>query len=136
MIPTLTSANILEKWDGYLASLANVRVNRDRVVAYIEPGTYKLLKEAAGLTSFVDTGAGFRGVDRNVARLDGVKLVEVPADLMKSAYVFTTGWSADANAKQIFGLKCTTGIFVTIVQHVMCVLFITKENRTVICQRI
>lgn len=34
---------------------------------------------------------------------------------------------------RIFGLKCTTGIFVTIVQHVMCVLFITKENRAVIC---
>jgi hypothetical protein len=98
---SLTSANILEKWDGYLESLANARVNRDRVVAYIEPGTYKLLKEAAGLTRFVDVSNGIRGVDRNVARLDGVELVEVPADLMKSAYSFTTGWAAATGAKQI-----------------------------------
>jgi hypothetical protein len=97
----LTAANILTTWDGYLESLANARVNRDRVVAYIEPGTYKLLKEAAGLTRFVDTNTGIRGVDRNVARLDGVELVEVPADLMKSAYVFTTGWVAATGAKQI-----------------------------------
>lgn len=97
----LTAANILTTWDGYLESLANARVNRDRVVAYIEPGTYKLLKEAAGLTRFVDTNTGIRGVDRNVARLDGVELVEVPADLMKSSYVFTTGWVAATGAKQI-----------------------------------
>ena len=97
----LTAANILTTWDGYLESLANARVNRDRVVAYMDPGTYKLLKEAAGLTRFVDTGSGIRGVDRNVARLDGVELVEVPADLMKSSYSFTTGWVAATGAKQI-----------------------------------
>lgn len=97
----LTSANILTVWDGYLEALANARVNRDRAVAYIEPATYKLLKEAAGLTRFVDVGTGIRGVDRNVARLDGVELVEVPADLMKSSYNFATGWVAASGAKQI-----------------------------------
>lgn len=97
----LTTANILTTWDGYLESLANARVNRDRVVAYLDPATYKLLKEAAGLTRFVDVSNGIRGVDRNVARLDGVELVEVPADLMKSSYVFTNGWAAASGAKQI-----------------------------------
>ena len=97
----LTSANILTTWDGYLEALTNARVNRDRVTAYLTPGTYKLLKEAAGLTRFVDTAEGFRGVDRNVARLDGVNIREVPADLMKSSYVFTEGWVAASGAKQI-----------------------------------
>lgn len=97
----LTTANILTTWDGYLESLANARVNRDRVVAYLDPATYKLLKEAAGLTRFVDVSNGIRGVDRNVARLDGVELVEVPADLMKSSYTFTSGWAAASGAKQI-----------------------------------
>ena len=97
----LTSANILEKWDGYLATLADARINRDRVIAYIIPSVYKLLKEAAGITRFIDAGTGIRNVDRNVGKLDGVRIVEVPADLMKTAYVFTTGWVADANAKQI-----------------------------------
>jgi hypothetical protein len=97
----LTSANILTTWDGYLEALTNARVNRDRVTAYMTPATYKLLKEAAGLTRFIDTAEGFRGVDRNVARLDGVNIREVPADLMKSSYVFTEGWAPATGAKQI-----------------------------------
>ena len=48
-----------------------------------------------------DTAEGFRGVDRNVARLDGVNVREVPADLMKSSYVFTEGWVPATGAKQI-----------------------------------
>jgi hypothetical protein len=97
----LTAANILTTWDGYLEALTNARVNRDRVTAYMTPGTYKLLKEAAGLTRFIDTAEGFRGVDRNVARLDGVNVREVPSDLMKSSYVFTEGFVPATGAKQI-----------------------------------
>jgi hypothetical protein len=97
----LTAANILTQWDAALEKMADARVNRDRVRAVMTPATYKLLKEAAGLTRFVDTGAGFRGVDRNIARLDGVQIIEVPSDMMKNAYTFTTGWTVGATAKQI-----------------------------------
>lgn len=97
----LTTTNILTTWDGYLETMTNARVNRDRLTAYMTPGVYKLLKEAAGLTRFVDTGDGYRGVDRNVARLDGINIREVPADLMKSSYDFTDGWVAATGAKQI-----------------------------------
>lgn len=99
---SLTTANILTTWDTYLAEMANRRVNRDRIIAYMTPDTYKLLKEAAGVTRFVSTDEGYRGMDRNVARLDGVNIVEVPADMMKTAYLFTQGWAVDAaNAKQM-----------------------------------
>lgn len=97
----LTSANILTTWDGYLEAMTNARVNRDRVRAYMTPGTYKLLKQAAGITRFLDVGNGIQGIDRNVARLDGVNIREVPADIMKSSFVFTTGWTAATGAKQI-----------------------------------
>ena len=97
----LTSANILAQWDEYLAAMTNARVNRDRVQAYMTPDTYKLLKEAAGLTRFVDVENGFRGVDRNVAKLDGATITEVPADIMKTSFVFTEGWVAASGAKQI-----------------------------------
>ena len=83
---SLSTANILSQWDAYLAEMANRRVNRDRLIAYMTPDTYKLLKEAAGVTRFVSTDEGYRGMDRNVARLDGVNIVEVPADMMKTAY--------------------------------------------------
>ena len=99
---SLSTANILTQWDAYLAEMTNRRANRDRVVAYMTPETYKLLKSAAGVTRFASTDEGSRGVDRNVARLDGVQIVEVPADMMKTAYLFTQGWAVDtANAKQI-----------------------------------
>lgn len=97
----LSSANILTQWDTYLATMANARINRDRLIAYMTPGTYKLLKEAAGITRFVDAATGIRNVDRNVGRLDGVTIVEVPDDLMRTAYTYTEGWTVAAGAGQI-----------------------------------
>jgi hypothetical protein len=97
----LTAANILEKWDTYLAAMTDARVNRDRVEAYMTPAVYKLLKEAAGITRFVSTDEGYRGIDRNVARLDGVRITEVPSDVMKSSYVFTEGFAPASGARQI-----------------------------------
>ena len=98
---TLSAENILATWDGYLAYMANQRVNRDQVVAYMTPDAFKFLKEAAGITRFIDAGTGIRNVDRNVGKLDGVLIKEVPADIMKSAYNFTEGWEAAAGARQI-----------------------------------
>ena len=98
---TLTAANILEKWDGYLAGMTDARVNRDRVECYMTPAVYKLLKEAAGITRFVSTDEGFRGIDRNVARLDGVRITEVPSDIMKTAFVFDEGFVPAQTAKGI-----------------------------------
>lgn len=99
---SLTDQNILATWDSYLAYMADQRIDRRLLRCKMTPNTYKLLKEAAGLTRFVDTGNGIQGIDRNVGRLDGVDIMEVPAELMKSAYIFTDGWAVDAsNAKQV-----------------------------------
>lgn len=99
---TLTAANILAQWDAYLAYMTNARINRDRVRCKMTPDAYKLLKEAAGISRFVDAATGIRNIDRNVGKLDGVLIEEVPADMMKTAYTFTEGWVVDSvNAKQI-----------------------------------
>ena len=98
---SLDASNILANWDSYLAAMAEARVNRDRLVCYVTPSIFKLLKEASGITRFIDAGTGIRNVDRNVGKLDGVKIVEVPSDMMKSAYDFTTGFVAADNAAQI-----------------------------------
>ena len=98
----LSAANILGEWDNALAYMVNQRVNRDRVIAYMTPATYKLLKQATGMTRFIEVTNGIRDVDRNIARLDGVTVIEVPEDMMKTAYVFTEGWAVDtSNAQQI-----------------------------------
>ena len=98
---TLTAANILEHWDAALAYMTDQRVNRDRVRAKVIPAVYKLLKEAAGITRFIDVTGGIRNVDRNVGKLDGVLIEEIPSDLMQSAYDFTNGWTAAVGASQI-----------------------------------
>ena len=97
----LTADNILTQWDTYLAYMVNQRVPRDRIRAKMTPDTYKLLKEAAGITRFVEADTGIRNIDRNVGKLDGVAIMEVPKDIMMSAYDFTDGWVAADGAKQL-----------------------------------
>ena len=98
---TLTDSNILGYWDAALAYMTDQRVNRDRVRCKVIPSIYKLLKEATGLTRFIDVTGGIRNVDRNVGKLDGVLIEEIPSDLMKTAYSFTDGWAPAAGASQI-----------------------------------
>lgn len=99
---SLNASNILAQWDAALAYMTNQRVNRDRCRCKITPDAYKLLKSAAGITRFVDAASGIRNVDRNVGKLDGVLIEEVPSDVMKTAYTFDTGWAVDAaHAAQI-----------------------------------
>ena len=97
----LTSASILTEWDKAIEYMTNQRVNRDRVRAKITPAAYKLLKQATGMTRFIEVTNGIRDVDRNIARLDGVTIEEVPADMMKTAYTFTEGWAIASGAVQI-----------------------------------
>lgn len=98
---TLTADNILAQWDTYLAYMVNQRVPRDRIRCKMTPDTYKLLKEAAGITRFVEADTGIRNIDRNVGKLDGVVIMEVPKDMMMSAYDYTEGWEVAEGAKQI-----------------------------------
>lgn len=98
---SLSSDNILETWDGYLAYMVNQRISRDRLVAYMTPDVYKLLKEAAGITRFIDAGTGIRNIDRNVGKLDGVLIREVPTDIMQTVFDFTVGWQAGDGTQTI-----------------------------------
>ena len=97
---SLTSSTILDEWDKAIAYMTNQRVNRDRVIAYMTPATYKLLKQATGMTRFIEVTNGIQAVDRNIARLDGITVIEVPEDMMKTAYTFTEGWAVDTSTAQ------------------------------------
>lgn len=98
---SISSANILTLWDAALEYMTNQRVNRDRVRCKVIPANYKFLKEAAGITRFIDVTGGIRNVDRNVGKLDGVVIEEIPSDLMQTAYDFTDGWVKASGASQI-----------------------------------
>ena len=99
---SLTTSSILDEWDKAIAYMTNQRVNRDRVRCKMTPATYKLLKQAVGLTRFIEVTNGIQAVDRNIAKLDGIVIEEVPEDMLKTAYSFLSGWSIDAlTAQQI-----------------------------------
>lgn len=99
---SLTASTILGEWDNALEYMTNQRVPRDRIRCKITPAAYKLLKQATGITRFIEISNGSQNADRNIARLDGVEVREVPADMLKTAYIFTTGWAVDiSNAQQI-----------------------------------
>lgn len=98
---TLTSSNILAQWDAALAYMADQRVNRDRIRCKVTPAVYTLLKQAAGITRFIEVTNGIQAVDRNIAKLDGVMIQEVPSDIMQSAFDFTNGWVKAAGASAI-----------------------------------
>ena len=98
---SLTTANILAQWDAYLQYLTEQRVPRDQIRCKMTPAVYTLLKEAAGITRFVNVDNGARDVNRNIARLDGILIREVPSDMMRDAYDFTEGWAPAVGAHQI-----------------------------------
>lgn len=98
---TLSADNILDSWDFYLASMINNRIPVDRIRCKMTPDVYKLLKEAAGITRFVDSGSGERNVDRRVGTLDGVRIEQVPSDIMRTAFDFTEGWTPAAGAQAV-----------------------------------
>lgn len=97
----LSAENILATWDSYLAYMTDQRINRDRIVCKITPQAYKLLKEAAGITRFVQADTGIRNVDRNVGKLDGVLIEEVPSDIMQTSFDFTQGWVVNPGSQSI-----------------------------------
>ena len=97
---SLDASSILGEWDNAIAYMTNQRVNRDRCIAYFTPAAYKLLKQASGMTRFIEVTDGIRNVDRNIARLDDVTIIEVPADMMKTAYSFAQGWAVDTSTAQ------------------------------------
>ena len=97
---SLDASSILAEWDKAIAYMTNQRVNRDRVRCKMTPATYKLLKQATGMTRFIEVTSGIRNVDRNIARLDGITIEEVPEDVMKTAYTFTTGWAINSSTAQ------------------------------------
>lgn len=98
---TLTATNILAQWDTYLAYMTDQRVPLERLRCKMTPDTYKLLKEAAGITRFINANDGAQVIDRNASKLDGVAIEAVPKDLMLNSYDFTEGWVAASGASQI-----------------------------------
>lgn len=98
----LDSTNILTQFDAMMEKMDNKRVPSMGRILYVTPATNTLLKNAKDIVRNISIDKGTAStVQRTVSRIDEVKIVPVPEELMKTAYDFTTGWKAGTSAKQI-----------------------------------
>lgn len=97
----ITAANILEYFDKMMIAMAEARVPSTGRILYITPVYNAMLKQAEKLARTVIIGDAENKLNRTIANLDLVKIVEVPSELMKTVYDFTQGYKAAGSAKQI-----------------------------------
>ena len=98
---TLTVSNILDVFDNLMLKMDNERVPANGRILYVTHEVNKLIKNADKVSRSIDVTSGPNAVDRRVNRLDEVQIIPVPATLMKTLYIFTTGWAVDSGASQI-----------------------------------
>lgn len=98
----LTAENVLAKFDTMMEKMDNKRVPSMGRILYVTPATNTILKNAKDIVRNISIDKGSATtIQRAVSRIDEVKIVPVPEELMKTAYNFTTGWAAGSSAKQI-----------------------------------
>lgn len=97
----LTTANVLTVFDNLMLNMDNARVPANGRILYCTHEVKTMLKQATQIQRTWDVQSGADSINRAVSRLDEVQVVGVPASLMKTAYVFTTGYAPATNAKQI-----------------------------------
>lgn len=95
---------ILAEFDAMMLAMDNARVPLQGRILYVTNEVKAALKTAASLTRNWDVQASANGVNREVAYLDGVQIIAVPKQLMKTVYDFSdsAGWKVDSTAKQIY----------------------------------
>lgn len=99
----LTTDNILGVFDQLMLNMNNARVPVTGRVLYCTNEVKVLLKNAAKLYRTWDVQTSNDGINREVESLDGVEIIAVPAELMKTKYDFsdTNGWAVAPDADQI-----------------------------------
>ena len=102
----LTTSSVLGEFDSMMLAMDNARVPVSGRILYVTNEVLSMLKNAQidannTLGRQINVESGPKGVDRRINRLDEVQVVGVPAELMKTAYVFTKGWTPAPGAAQI-----------------------------------
>ena len=112
-----TAENVLAKFDAYMLAMDNARVPLAGRILYATNEVKALLKNASGISRSWSVQSSVNGVNRVVDTLDGVPVLPVPAELMKTAYDFSEGWEPAQNASQIHMLMVHPGAVITPVSY-------------------
>lgn len=113
----LTVNNVLAEFDKLMLAMDNERVPANGRILYVTHEVKSMLKNAQGVVRNLDAQSGNESINRVVSRLDEVQVIGVPATLMKTAYVFTTGWAAAETAKQVNMMLVHPNVVITPVSY-------------------
>ena len=96
-------AEVLAEFDALMLKMDEARVPKAGRILYCTNVIKSLLKSASSIDRSWDVQTSDTGINRVVESLDGVQIIPVPAELMKTKYDFsdTNGWKVDGTAKQI-----------------------------------
>lgn len=97
----LNVENVLTQFDADMQAMTEARVPVAGRIYYCIPAVRTLLKNAQDIVRNFDVQNTNSVINRMVNSLDQVSIEEVPSELMKTAYDFTSGWAPGASAKQI-----------------------------------
>ena len=98
----LTAANVLTVFDNLMLKMDEARVPVNGRLLYVPFAVKTLLKQATQLQRTFDVKSGSNSkIDRTISRIEEVEVIGVPAELMKTLYDFTSGWSVAEGAKQV-----------------------------------
>lgn len=114
---TITAANVLAKFDAFMLAMDNARVPLAGRILYVTNEVKALLKSVSGITRNWSVQSNVNGINREVDALDGVPVIPIPAELMKTAYDFSEGWEPAVGAGQINMALIHPGVVITPVSY-------------------
>lgn len=99
---SLTFDTVLPMLDAMLENMAEGRVPKLGLILYVTPTVNTLIKNAQGFYRTIDVSKGVpHNISRAIKSLDEIQIEEVPSELMKTMYDFTTGYKVADSAVQI-----------------------------------
>lgn len=113
----LTTANILEEFDKLMLAMDNAQIPSNGRVLYCTHEVKTMLKQATGISRSFDVQSTIDSINRDVSRLDEVTVKAVPATVMKTSYVFTTGAVPATGAKQIYMMLIHPSVIITPISY-------------------
>lgn len=97
----LSASNVLSVFDSLMLKMDNARVPANGRILYCTNEVKTMLKQASGLSRNFDVQGGGSAISRAVSRIEEVEVIGVPATLMRTEYVFSSGWAVKEGADQI-----------------------------------
>lgn len=93
----LSTANVLTVFDQLMLNMDEANVPADGRILYVTSTVKQIIKNAIEIVR----RNGESSIERDVSRIDEVKIESVPSVLMKTKYNFTTGYKVATDAQQV-----------------------------------